>query len=271
VINQFLHRQPIGLDRDAHRQLRLRLPVTDWSVASRLNSMFIAAVEFGDAAREFPIVFVRAGNDTDGKAMIAPVAVFGLATEENLYLDGGRWRASYMPALLRMYPFGMARLDEQRFAICYDAAWPGAGNDLEGGQALFDPQGQPTTLLTNVQQQLEQIEREVQRTRLVGQKLTEMDLLRDMRFDATLPGGQQVAVDGFLTVDEARLGALTDAQIVELQKSGILGLIHAHMISIGHMRKLAEWRALRTPAVAAAAAAAATPAAVPTASPAASS
>jgi hypothetical protein len=247
VINQLLHRQPTGLDRAQHRLLRIRLPVSDWSVASRLNSMFVAAAEFGEACREFPIVFVRAGAEPDGTAQIAPVAVFGLGQEENLYLEGARWRGAYMPALLRMFPFCMARVDDQRFAVCFDATWPGAGNAVDG-QRLFDDLGQPTQLLTNVQQQLEQIEREVQRTRLVGAKLMELELLRDMRFDATLPSGQTVAVDGFLTVDEAKLNALPDAVVLDLQRTGVLGLVHAHLISMGNMRKLADWRAERSAA-----------------------
>lgn len=248
MINQLLHRQPLAVDRDAHRQLRIDVPITDWSVASRLNSLFVAAVEFADACREYPIVFVRAGKDPAGKEQIAPVAVFGMAQEENLFLDGTRWRAAYLPAQLRLYPFCIGRLDEQRFAICFDSAWGGASHDK--GQALFDADGKPTELMDNVQKQMEAFEKEVQRTRLVGDKLLELDLLRDMRFDAELPGGQKLSVDGFLTVDEAKLNALPDARLLELQRSGLLGLIHAHFISLGNMRRLAEWRAQRQVAMA---------------------
>ena len=71
MINQNLHRQPTALDSVKHRQLRLKLPVTDWSVADRLNAIFVAAAEFGDVCREFPIVFVRAGKEPDGSDQIA--------------------------------------------------------------------------------------------------------------------------------------------------------------------------------------------------------
>ena len=46
-------------------------------------------------------------------------------------------------------------------------------------------------------------------------RLRELDLLHDMRFDATLPDGSKLGVDGFLTVDEKKLGALDDAVVVE--------------------------------------------------------
>ena len=240
MINQNLHRKPVPLDRGAHRTLRVKLPVTDWRVAERLNSMFLAAVEFGDACRDYPIVFVRAGTDPAGQMQVAPVAVFGLAPQENLYLDDGRWLARYIPAVLRMYPFAIGRIDEKSFAICVDTDWSGVSQ--AEGEPLFTPEGEPTELTQNVQKQLEQTEAEIQRTRLVGQRLIELDLLREMRFDATLPDGQTVTVDGFLTVDEDKLKALPDATLVELQRNGLLGLVHAHLISLGNMRHLAERR-----------------------------
>ncbi len=240
MINQNLHRQPVALDRAEHRNTRVKLPVTDWSVAAGLNSMFVAAVEFGDTCRDYPIVFVRAGNDPDGTVQIASVAVFGLAQGENLYLNGKSWRAHYLPALLRLYPFALGRIDDKQYAVVLDTAW--AGVSQTEGEPLFTPQGEITELTQQVQQQLEQVEAEVQRTRLVGQRLLELDLLRDMRFDATLPDGKVLTVEGFLTVDEDKLKALPDATLVELQRNGILGLVHAHLISLGHMRRLAEWR-----------------------------
>lgn len=240
MINQNLHRKPEALDRAAHRSLRIKLPVTDWTVASRLNSMFVAAVEFGDVCRDFPIVFVRAGNDPDGKTQIASVAVFGLGKEENLYLDGTAWRAAYMPAMLRLYPFALGRIDDKTFAIVLDTAWSGVSTT--DGDPLFDAAGEPSELTKLVQQQLEQTEYEVERTRLVGQRLQDLGLLREMRFDATLPDGGKLSVDGFLTVDEDKLKALSDADLIDLQRSGLLGLVHAHLISLGHMRRLAEWR-----------------------------
>ena len=240
MINQNLHRQPVALDRSAHLNTRVKLPVTDWSVAAGLNSMFVAAVEFGDACRDFPIVFVRAGTEADGSTPIAPVAVFGLSQGENLYVEGTRWRGAYMPALLRMYPFAMGRVDEQSFAIVIDMAWPGVSQTE--GDRLFTETGEVSELTRLVQQQLELAETEVQRTRFVGQKLQELNLLREMRFDAKLPDGNTLSVEGFLTVDEDKLKLLPDATLIEMQRSGILGLVHAHLISLGNMRRLAEWR-----------------------------
>jgi hypothetical protein len=243
VINQNLHRKVAVLDRNVHRDLRIGVPAIDWSVARDLNSMFVASVEFGDACCEYPIVFVDAGTGDDGKRQVAPIAVFGLRDKENLYVDPAdsrRWRANYLPALLRTYPFGGARVDPQRVMVVIDEAW--AGWSKEAGQPLFDAQGEPTDFVKGMRDQLEKIEGEVQRTKLLCDLLLASDLLTGMRFDATLPDGQKVTVDGFLTVDEKKLAALPDAKVVEFHRNGVLALIHAHQLSLRHMRRLVEWR-----------------------------
>jgi hypothetical protein len=243
MINQNLHRQPVPLDRDQHRNLKLSVPVTDWGLAGSLSALFVAAAEFGDTCREFPIVFVRAGKEPDGKEQIAPVAVMGLQQSDNLYVQDKAWRAQYMPAILRIYPFCIGRLDAERFAICVDMAWPGA--QQAEGRPLFETDGQPASLLAEMQKHLEGLEAEIQRTRLVGAKLLELDVLRDMRFDATMPDGRKHSVDGFLTVDETKMQNLPDDVIGELHRTGVLGLIHLHWVSMGNMRRLVEWHAAR--------------------------
>jgi hypothetical protein len=246
IINN-LHKQPMGLDSNTHRKLKLRVPVQNWSVANKLNALFVAASEFADSCREFPIVFVKAGKEPDGSEPVAPIAVFGVSANENLFLVGERWRGRYMPAVMRMYPFCMARVDDERLAVCVDTTYPGV-QEAEG-EALFDDAGNPSEWLKGVQQQLEALEAEIQRTRAVCMRLQELDLLRDMRFDATLPGGRKHTVDGFLVVDEEKVRNLPDAQVLELHRNGLLGLIHLHWMSMRNMHPLLEWHVERSAAL----------------------
>ena len=250
MINHNLHRSPAAVDAARHRDTRVRLPVTDWTVAARLNALFVAAAEFGDVCREFPIVFVRAGEEDDGSEAIAPIAVLGLTNESNLYLDGPHWRARYLPAILRLYPFCIGRISAERFAVCVDTAY--AGVDDADGVPLFDADGKPAPALATAQKNLEMLEGEIQRTRVVGRRLRELGVLREMRFDATLPDGRKHTVDGFLTVDEQKMTALADGVVGELHRSGVLGLVQLHWVSLGNMRQLVEWHAERAPAAGAA-------------------
>lgn len=263
MIHPLLFKKPTALEVGAHRGLRARPVPRDWSQTRELNAMFIATAEFGDACGDYPIVFVQAGSDPQGQRQVAPVAVFGLREKENLYVEGGRWRVDYIPVLLQAYPFGVARLDDDRVAVVIDQSW--AGWSSTEGTPLFDELGQPGEYLKGMRDRLERLEAEIQRTRVFTRLLLEAELLSDMRFDATLVGGQKISVEGFMAVDEKKLAALPDAKVVELHRNGALGLIHAHQMSMRHMRRLIGWRQARERQAAGVAERAAEPASRPTA------
>lgn len=239
-----LHRQPVPVDQQKHGSLRLRRPVSDWSHLAGVNALFLTAAECVHAACDYPIVFIKAGVDDKGAVDYAPIAVLGLTGGENLFVDGTRWRGHYIPSMMAAYPFCVARGPEDRYAVCVDAASTNLANDGEG-ERVFDDAGQPTEFARKVQADLERLEALVNGTREVARRLAALDLLAERRFDATLPDGRQLAVDGFFTVDEARLKALPDTTTLELNRDGVLTFIHAHWVSLGQMRKLLEWRLAR--------------------------
>ena len=242
MINENLHKKAVALDRVKHRDLKLDLGARDLANVSKLNAFFVAGTEFTDACKEYPVVWVAAGKSDDGKPLVAPIAVFGLKGEQNLCIEGDAWRVRYVPAMLRLYPFALARVAATEMVVCMDESWVGFGNQ---GQALFEADGEPSKFTLDVQKQLENFEQEVERTRLAGVMLVDKGLLRDMRFDATLPDGSKLVVDGFLTIDEDKLAALPEADLLLLARNGLLGLIHAHQISLGNMARLVEWHIKR--------------------------
>lgn len=242
MINENLHKKVVALDRVKHRDLKLDLAARDLSTVNQLNAFFVAGTEFSDACKEFPVVWVAAGNDDTGKPQVAPIAVFGLQNGQNLCTDANGWRVRYVPAVLRLFPFALARTGPAEMVVCFDESWPGFGSQ---GEALFNAQGEPSEFTLGVQKQLENFEVEVERTRLAGALLMEKGLLRDMRFDATLPDGKKLTVDGFLTVDEEKLSKLSDADLLTFNRNGLMGLIHAHQISLGNMARLVEWHVER--------------------------
>jgi hypothetical protein len=241
VIDPTLFAEPMALDRAKHAKTRLKPQSPRFDRTAGMNAMFVAAVEFIDAAREYPIVFVEAGKGPDGKRDVAPMVVLGLEQGENLFIEpGGGWGARYVPALLRGYPFGMAQTPEGNFVVVIDGK-ADALSETEG-ERIFDDLGQPTPMIEQRREFLERFEQEAQRTRLVGRALIDNDLLTTMRFDATLPDGKALTADGFLAVDENKFNELADDKLIALHKSGVLGLIHAHLFSMGLMRALAEKR-----------------------------
>lgn len=240
MIDPNLFVEPQALDRVQHRAMRLK-PGIRYDRTAGMNALFITAAEFTHVCREYPIAFVEAGKGPDGQRDVAPVALLGLRQGENLMLrpDGG-WAARYTPALLRGYPLGLARVGNDRYAVCIDAKSAALSSDE--GERLFDDAGEATPFLEEQRRFVEEIEREAERTRLVCRRLLELDLLDSMRFDATLPDGQKITVDGILAINEEKLAALPDATVVELHRNRVLALIHAQQVSLGLMRALVERR-----------------------------
>lgn len=249
MIDPTLFAEPVAIDRQQHLRKHLKSQSPRFDRTIGMNALFVAMGEFVDVAREYPIVFVEAGVGEDGQREVAPMAVLGLAPGENLMLkpDGG-WDARYVPALLRAYPFGLARAEGDNFIVVIDAK-ADALSDVEG-ERLFDDAGTPTPMLDGRRQFVEQIEESARRTRLLGRRLLELELLQNKRFDGTLPDGRTVTVDGFLALDDAKFEALPQATLAELHKSGVLASIYAHKFSLGMMRALLERRVARAPATA---------------------
>jgi hypothetical protein len=270
LINSALYRQPVLLDSKIHRQKRLK-SLEDFSITQNMHAVYLTATEFPHAGLDFPIIFVNTAERVDnGRFMISPVALLGLSPNENLHVNGPRWDARYLPAFIRRFPFLTAPVQGLPDAgVFVDAAYPGF-SDTEG-DPLFDAEGKPTPGLERAITFLTQFDEEQQRTRLFCKRVVELDLLKEMQADATLPSGEKLKVEGFLVIDEPKLVALPDATILELHRNGMLMLMQAHLMSLINVRYLVERKAVRLAAATAAAATApaAPAAAAPTSPPAA--
>ena len=246
MINAELHKQPTALDTVKHRTLRIDTQASAVDRFAHFASSMITFSEFGPCAREYPILFVMADKDEKtGKAQVAPVALFGMGRAENLFVEGTEWKGEYLPAQFRTYPFTLARIDDDdNWAMVFDAGWSGVKIDGPG-EALFDAEGQATPFMQNLHRFTQDVETDIERTRLGGQHLMELQLLKPMRFDATLADGTKVALDGFLTLDEEKFTALPEAIVVELHRSGMLGMLHMHRLSLVNMQRLLQRKTRR--------------------------
>ena len=237
-----LHKEPIALDTVLHRDLRLKNELNAIPRLAPFTSFMVSVSEFADAALSFPILFVRAAPDALGKDTVAPVAVFGMKPGENLFVTAdNKWDATYVPAMVRAYPFTMARIEgSDRWAMVFDNSWEGMSRTE--GLPLFNEAGEATELLNGIHKFVQDLETDLERTRQACAALLEMKLLKPMRFDATLVTGESLSVDGFMTVDEEVLGKLPDAQIAQMHRNGLLGLLQIHTLSLNNMRRLLDRR-----------------------------
>lgn len=237
-----LHKEPVALDTVLHRDMRLKNELNAIPRLAPFTSFVVSVSEFADAAMSFPILFVRSAQDALGRDTVTPVAVFGMKPGENLFVTPDqKWDAPYVPAMLRAYPFTMARIEgSDRWAMVFDNTWEGMSRTE--GIPLFDEKGEASELLNNVHKFVQELETDLERTRQFCAALLEMKLLKPMRFDATLANGEQLSVDGFMTLDEEAVNKLPDSQIAQIYRNGMLGLLNTHVLSLNNMRRLLDRR-----------------------------
>jgi hypothetical protein len=239
------------LDRSVHRHARIKAVPPDHSAALGMNAVFCAAAEFGEACKSFPLLFIRAGevDAATGQAAITPVCLLGLQNGQNLFVDAdtGAWTGGYLPAFLRRHPFALVKTTQPDGApaVAVDTRFPGFVAEGEGaieGERLFDDTGEPAPKLQAVMQFLHDFDRAADQTHPIGTHLQSLGLLKEMRAQGPLPGGQGFSVDGFLVVDATRLRELPDDVVLALHRNGLLALVHAHLVSLDNIRHLVARR-----------------------------
>lgn len=231
---------PVSAERHAAKKVR---PSDDFRFAAGFHIAYVTTHEFARAASIYPVVFLE-DKPSDG---YRPVALLGLDAGENLFIDAqGKWAASYIPAIIRRYPFALVKAsDADRFIVCVDEA-SSLLNDEEGA-ALFDDKGQPTQVIENVKRYLGELQQMDQITGDFCRFLVENNLMTPLNVKVNA-GNQVRNITGCHVINEERLNNFSDAKFLEVRQKGYLPAIYAHLISLAQIERLAG---LKKPAEAA--------------------
>jgi len=227
------YKKPVAIHRVTHRDLRLKMQAKGFAYAAKTNSIPLAAIEFGAACHDYPIVFVT--DDKDGGV---PVALTGLRDNENLFVGiDGKWDAAYIPAFVRRYPFVLqGDEDSKELGVLIDA--DADGYDAADGERLFSEDGSDSTMLTGMLDLLNQYRAFTHQTSIFVRKLRKLDLLIPRVINGVTSQGVTITMDGFSVIDEQKLNALSDADLLDLARSGNLVSIYAHIMSLANIQKV---------------------------------
>uniref|UniRef100_B0T2Z1 SapC family protein n=1 Tax=Caulobacter sp. (strain K31) TaxID=366602 RepID=B0T2Z1_CAUSK len=228
--NVLFYASPEPLNREQHGKLALVHKDKPYSFALNGTAVPLTVTEFAPAALSYPVIF--AGEER------VPLAVMGLNTGENLFIeaDGAFEAGAYIPAYIRRYPFVLANDENQdRLIVCIDRS-----SDLlaEAGETpLFDAKGEPTEYTQNCIKFCDDFEIERRRTDSFVQLLKDNDLFELKKaiftpMDANGQPGEPQTVAEYFGVSEEKLNALSGDKIKELQASGALAQIYAHLVSL---------------------------------------
>ena len=137
----------VSLNREAHRELKLKPAADKFGFARETNSVLIVTSELPHAALDFPCVFVSTEN---GYGL---AAIPGLAGARKPLCPAGRRLAPRgLPACVHpALPFVLAESEgDSNFTVCLDRAY--AGLNTQDGQALFEADGRETPWLEEIKQ-----------------------------------------------------------------------------------------------------------------------
>ena len=147
----------------------------------------------------------------------------------------GRWLASYVPAVLRGYPFCLVpQPGTDKLLLCIDEE---SGLVVErelAGQDFFDAEGNPSPSLKSVFEFLMAVERSRRATDLAVSALAEAGVIRPWPIKLRT-GQDEKPVSGLHRIDESALTALRDDVFLKLRKASALFLADAQMLSAGHL------------------------------------
>ena len=213
------------------------LPVSSYAFAARQTIIPAVVAEFSAAMHTYPILFA------EHKGEAAPFLLMGLAREENLFVDSlGKWRAGYIPATVRRYPFIFVQApktanDEEgkeRLVLCIDEE-SGLLAD-EGGAPLFTEDGKRTPIMEKLFRFLGEYHRSAQVSRRFAAVLKEKQLLTPFNLRIDAAGDKNFKLEGLQMVNEKRLGELSGQDYLALKP--VMGMIYAHLLSLGSLNGL---------------------------------
>ena len=231
------YEKPVIVNRDAHKSTKIG-SVDSYGFAANTNSVALTGIEFAEACKEYAVVFAKSGEK------MLPVALLGMRDNENLFVDAeGKWDARYLPAFVRRYPFVLAETGAPDLAVCIDEASPAFNS--EEGQPLFDADGKNTPFLENALGFLTQYQFHFKRTEAFTQRIQELELMTELSAKVELNDGRNYLLNGLWVVDESKLMNLAADKAEGLLKSGEMGWIYAHLISLSNVSKLVDKTAAR--------------------------
>lgn len=222
-----------------HADLRLRLGhAAAWGDA--VNQVVVFPTEFDEAARDYPVVLRRGADE----AYVA-VALLGLDRDENLFLDGGEWRARHVPIARQRGPFsvGMPSEGDGEPMIAIDLDHPRVSRSE--GEPLFLEQGGRSPLLEHMVRVLGAIHAGLAAAGPMYAAWDEAGLIEPVSLRLELDATTRYDVPDCFTVGAARLAALDGATLERLNRAGRLRPAFTLLGSLGNVGRLIELKNAR--------------------------
>lgn len=227
-----------SLNNITHKDLRV-LPGHGAQFGDNVGMVLTFPTEFADIQREYPIFFRRDANTGEYQS----VALLGFAKDENLFLEGDRWNARYIPGVIARGPFligvqeqtvdGQQRIEHM---IHVDLDHPRIS--WTEGQAVFKPQGGNSEYLDHIGVVLRGIRQGIDVNKEMFAAFNDLGLIEPCAIDARLSQELGINVAGLLTINRSKLLSLEPEPLTRLMRAGFLEAAFLVLTSLNNVARL---------------------------------
>ncbi len=222
------------LQKEKHAQTKINIS-SPFGFAQDQHILPVVVQEFVRVGAEMPIVFIK----DPATERFDVVAMLGLKTGENLMITEGKWQGFYVPKVLWNHPLILADDpgQEGQFLVALVESSPMV--NTETGHSLFNEDGSESDFLKSRIDSMREFYMQSQTTRVFNKALADMDLLVPQTLTIKLEGKPR-EITGIYIVDEKKLNSLSDEQLLDLIKRGLMPAIYAHLMSLQQVQRLGE-------------------------------
>ena len=224
---------PITKERHLNKKIKV---LNNFNFIKDVHIASIMVHEFSRASSVYPIVFLEDSSKDEFK----PVVLTGLEEGENLFVDGDKWNASYIPAIVRRYPFALAKTNEDgKYTICIDEESEFVNE--EEGQELFNEKGEAGEVIEKVKQYLTELQQMEQFTSEFCSFMSKNNMFTPLNMKVRV-GNEVKNISGAYVINEERFNMLSDEKFLDLRAKKYIPVIYAHLSSLAQVERLVTFK-----------------------------
>jgi hypothetical protein len=211
---------------DTHSHLGWR-PTTGFGFVRKMAVVPLAAAEIARVAQALPVLFYKVGARWQAVAVMGPVKGINVHVSRE-----GSWRTSFVPALLRVYPFRLNGEGEL-------GLWEGYTPEplaAEGAQPFYKD-GDLAPWLQQTVKFLKTVHTGVGTVHRSLTRLEEVGALTRWEVPGIETPKPERALTGLYAIESKRFETLEVALLQDLFRSGGLRWMHAHLDSLHHAER----------------------------------
>ncbi len=225
LVNIF--KKPEILNKEVHKDLKIS-SYEDYAFAKDAFVVPLGLNEMLVAQKSLIIVFLK---DTNGD--IFPSAVLGGEEGGNILLTkDNKWKENtYIPAVIRTYPFGIGHNADEKF-ITLDSAADVFKKD--NGERILNDDQSLTKQGEHVVKFVQDVYQQIEETKKFTSAIDAFGLLKQANLVIEIGEEKYNLTKGVYILDENSLNKLESRKLKKLATSGMMKYIYSHILSLSN-------------------------------------